>query len=152
MSAPGGAVTRAPRWRHKAAATWLALLGGSLGLHRLYLHGPRDGLAWAHPLPTVAGLVGAVRLSNLGQNDSLAWQLLPLLGLMLALGALMAIVYGLTPDERWAQRHNPGQPPRSTGWGPVLGAVFALLLGGAVLMSTVTVVGQKLAESQLAPR
>ena len=30
-------------------------------------------------------------------------------GLMLSLGALFAILYGLTPDEKWDARHNPGQ-------------------------------------------
>jgi hypothetical protein len=142
-------VSATPRWRSKTLATWLALAGGSLGLHRLYLHGLRDTLAWLHWPPTLAGLVGVLRLARLGQNDALAWWLVPLLGLMLALGALMALVHGLTPDERWAQRHNPGQPPRPTAWGPVLGAVAALLLGGAVLMSTIAVMGQKLAEAQL---
>lgn len=136
-------------WRHKTLATWLALAFGSLGVHRLYLHGWRDPWAWLHLPPTLAGVVGAARLVNLGQNDTLAWWLVPLLGLMLSVGALAAIVYGLTPDERWAERHHPGQPPRPTRWGPVLGAMLALLLGGAALMSTVTVVGQKVAEAQL---
>jgi TM2 domain-containing membrane protein YozV len=36
-------------YRSKTASTWIALLGGSLGLHRFYLHGPRDLLAWLHP-------------------------------------------------------------------------------------------------------
>ena len=35
------------------------LLGGSLGLHRFYLHGARDAWGWLHPWPT---LVGALRL------------------------------------------------------------------------------------------
>jgi len=39
------------RYRSKSLATWIAVLGGSLGLHRFYLHGLRDPLGWLHPLP-----------------------------------------------------------------------------------------------------
>ena len=34
---------------------------------------------------------------------------------------LTAIVYGLTPDEQWNARYNPGAPTHGTGWAPVLG-------------------------------
>lgn len=133
--------------KSKTVVTWLALLLGSLGLHRLYLHGPRDALAWLHPLPTLAGLYGVARMDALGQDDRLAWLLIPLLGLMLAQGALCAILYGLTPDERWAARW--GQPVVATRWLPVLGVMLALLAGGAVLMATVAFSAQKYFESQI---
>jgi hypothetical protein len=144
------AVPAAPRYLSKSLATWLAFAGGALGAHRFYLHGAKDALAWAHPLPTLAGLVGAVRMRNLGQDDMVAWALIPLLGLMLSIGMLSAIVIGLTPDEKWAARHNPGQPDHPTGWAPVLGAIAALLVGGAVLMGTLAFGGQRLVEWQLA--
>jgi hypothetical protein len=136
-------------YRSKTASTWIALLGGSLGLHRFYLHGPRDLLAWLHPAPTLVGLVGVLRLRALGQDDHLAWLLIPLLGLMLSLAMLSAIVYGLTPDATWDARHNPGLPSRHTAWGPVFGVVLALLAGGIVLMGTVAFGGQKFFEWQL---
>lgn len=132
--------------KSKSIATWLALLLGSLGLHRLYLHGPRDALAWLHPLPTLAGLYGVARMDVLGQDDRLAWLLTPLLGLMLAQGALCAIVYGLTPDDRWAARWS--QAVVATRWLPILGVIAALLVGGAVLMATVAFSGQRYFESQ----
>ena len=47
-----------PRYRSKTTAAWLALLLGSLGAHRLYLHGLRDRRAWLYPLPTLVGLAG----------------------------------------------------------------------------------------------
>ena len=134
--------------RSKTLATWLALTGGSLGAHRFYLHGWRDRWAWLHPLPTLAGLAGAVRMHNLGQDDHVAWLLIPLLGLMLTLGMLAAIVIGLTPDERWAQRHHPDGLLRPTGWAPVLGAILALMLGGTVLMGTLAFGGQMFFEYQ----
>jgi len=136
------------RTKNKTIATWLALLAGTLGAHRFYLHGPRDILAWLIPLPSLIGLAGAVRMSNLGQDDHAAWLLIPLLGLMLSICMLTAIVYGLTPDDKWSARHNPGQPVQANGWGAVLGVVAALLVGGAVLMGTLAFGGQKYFEYQ----
>jgi hypothetical protein len=126
------------RRRSKTLAAWCALLLGSLGLHRIYLYGPRDLLAWLHLLPTLAGWVGLQRLLQLGQDDRWAWALVPVFGLMLSLGAFFAILYGLTPDERWDARHNPGQPVTDTRWGPVLAAILGLLLGGGILMGSIT--------------
>jgi hypothetical protein len=134
--------------KSKTIATWLALLLGSLGAHRFYLYGRRDKLAWLYPLPTLLGLVGAMRMQNLGQDDQAAWLLIPMLGLMLSISMLTAIIYGLTPDERWAERHNPGQPVQPTGWGPVIGVVIALLMGGTVLVSTLAFGGQMFFEYQ----
>lgn len=136
-------------YKSKTLATWLALLGGSLGLHRFYLHGARDTLAWLHPLPTAAGLWGVDRMLGLGQDDQLAWLLLPLLGLMLAQAALCAIVYGLTSDTRWAERHNPGAPAHATAWGPVLGVIAALMVGATALMATIAFSGQRYFEWQV---
>ncbi|WP_374674698.1 hypothetical protein [Ideonella sp.] len=143
MSAPA----RAPR--SKTIATWAALLGGTLGAHRLYLHGPRDPWAWAFWPPTLAGLWGVARMRSLGQDDQLAWALIPLLGLSISAAMLSAIVIGLTADQRWAGRFGvPGQPPRPSGWGVVLAVVAALMLGGASLMGTLAFGGQKYFEWQ----
>ena len=136
------------RYKSKTAATWLALALGSLGAHRFYLHGRRDLWAWLHPLPTLLGAAGALRMRNLGQDDHAAWLLIPLLGLMLSYSMLAAIVCGLTPDDRWAERFNPGQAVRPTGWGPVIGVVVALLVGGTVLMGTLAFGGQMFFEYQ----
>lgn len=135
-------------YRSKTVAAWLALLGGSLGLHRLYLHGPGDRLAWAHWPPTLAGLLGVERMWALGQDDRAAWVLIPLLGLMISQAALTAIVYALTPDEAWDARRNPGHAVVATGWGPVLAAIAGLLVGGAVLVGTIAFAGQKFFEWQ----
>lgn len=150
---PAAAPTLPPRHRpaarSKTLATWLALLGGGFGLHRFYLHGLRDALGWLMPWPTLAGLAGVIRMRNLGQDDHAAWLLIPLLGLMLSQAMLTAIVYGLTPDEKWAARHGADGPVRRTTWGPVLGAITALLLGGGVLMGTLAFGGQKFFEYQM---
>ncbi len=138
-------------YRSKTLAAWLALLLGTLGVHRLYLHGLGDRWAWLHPLPTALGLVGLDRHLTLGQDDRLAWLLLPLLGLMVSAAMLTAIVYGLTPDERWNERHNPGREAVATRWGPVLAAIAALLIGGGVLMGTIAYAGQRFFEWQMGP-
>lgn len=138
------------RYRSKTVATWAAVLAGALGAHRLYLHGPRDLLAWLHLPPTLLGLWGAWRMHSLGQDDRVAWVLVPLLGLMLSAAMLVAIVAGLTPDDRWDGRHNPGLPPRRTAWGPVLGVIAALMLGGIVLIGTIAFAGQRFFEWQQA--
>jgi hypothetical protein len=138
-----------PRYRSKTVATWLAFLGGSLGAHRFYLYGSSDRLAWLHPWPTLAGLLGVRRMVELGQDDRAAWLLIPLLGLMLAGTMLVAIVYGLTPDERWHARHNEGQPLRRSGWLAVIGVVCALAVGAGVLMATIAFSGQRYFEAQL---
>jgi hypothetical protein len=137
------------RPRSKALATWLAVIGGAFGLHRFYLHGWRDLPGWLYPVPTLLGLAGVQRMRAFGQDDHVAWVLIPLLGLALSAAMLTAIVYGLTPDDKWAARHNPGQPVQATGWTPVLGVIVALLLGASVFMGTVAFSAQRFFEWQL---
>jgi hypothetical protein len=136
-------------YRSKSLATWIAVIAGSLGLHRFYLHGFGDALGWLHPVPTLLGLYGVRRVQELGQDDRLAWLLIPLLGLMVAQAMLVAILYGLTPDEKWDARHNPGAPVHATRWAPVLGAIAALMIGAGVLMATIAFGGQRFFEWQV---
>ncbi len=136
--------------KSKSLATWLAVLGGTLGAHRFYLHGRRDAWAWLHAVPTALGVVGLSRLVNLGQDDKVAWLLTPVLGMMVAQAMLCAIVFGLTSDERWNARWNAAvEPPPQTRWVPVLGAIAALLIGATALMSTIAYSGQKFFEWQI---
>ena len=107
----------AASYKSKTLATWIAVIGGGLGLHRFYLRGFRDVWGWLHAVPTLVGLYGVQRMNELGQDDQLAWALIPLLGFMLAGAMLAAIVYGLTTDEKWDARHNPGEAVHATGWG-----------------------------------
>ena len=136
------------RYRSKTVATWLGVVAGALGVQRFYLHGAHDTLAWLHPAPTLLGLWGAWRMHTLGQDDQLAWLLVPVLGVMLSISMLATIVTALTPDARWDARYNPAFAPRQTRWGPVLGAIAALLIGGIVLMGTIAFAGQRFFEWQ----
>ncbi|MEO8296207.1 MAG: TM2 domain-containing protein [Burkholderiales bacterium] len=136
--------------KSKTAATWLAVIGGGIGLHRFYLHGLKDWIGWLHPLPTLLGWIGWQRVQSYGQDDRLAWLLLPLGGLSVSAAMLMAIVYGLTPDERWDARYRPAaSEPSGSGWAAVVGVIVALLLGATVLLSSITYALQRLFEAQV---
>ena len=135
--------------KSKTLATWIAIVGGSLGLHRFNLHGLRDRWGWLHPLPTLLGLYGIQRVQAFGQDDRLSWLLIPLLGATVAAAMLAAIVYGLTPDEKWDARFNPQGPPSRSGWTVVIGVVLALLVGAGVLMATIAFSGQRFFEYQI---
>lgn len=135
-------------YRSKTVATWIALIGGAVGLHRFYLHGFRDRLGWLLIVPSVVGFYGVQRMRHLGADDHLAWALIPLLGLTLANGGLTGIVYGLTSDERWNARFNPRGPDHQTGWTAILGVMASLIFGGGVLMATLAFSAQRFFEYQ----
>ena len=136
--------------KSKTLATWIALLGGSLGLHRFYLYGFRDVWGWLFAVPTLLGFYGVRRMGDLGMDDRPAWLLTPLLGAMLAATMLTAIVYGLTPDDVWDRRHNPAAASPPSGWAAILGVVAALALGATALMATIAFSAQRLFELQAA--
>lgn len=140
-------------YKSKTLATWAAMIGGPLGLHRFYLHGMKDVWGWLFPLPTLLGLWGMARVDRLGQDDQLAWLLVPLLGLSVATAMLQAILIGLTSDERWHQRFNPeiasDQAAPGSGWPVVFGIVISLLVGATVLMATIAFSGQRYFEYQV---
>jgi hypothetical protein len=136
-------------YKSKTFATWCALIGGGLGLHRIYLYGVKDSWAWLWVLPTLLGAYGVRRVWTLGQDDQLAWLLVPLLGLAVAAAMLAAIIYGLTPDEKWNARFNPQGPEHRTGWLAIIGVVLALLIGATSLMSAIAYSSQHYFEYQI---
>ena len=129
--------------KSKTLATWIAIVAGPLGLHRFYLHGFRDVPGWLHPLPTLIGLYGMNRAQSLGQDDQLAWVLIPFVGCTIAASMLCAIVYGLTSDDKWNARFNAGRTTSRSGWAAVLGVLLALLVGAGVLMATIAFAAQR---------
>ena len=138
--------------KNKTAAAWLALIFGQLGLHRLYLFGVKDLWAWLHPLVAAVGWWGVSRVQRYGQDDQLAWVLIPVLGFMLAGTALTAIYYGLMPTEKWNAQHNPDMLDTTAGntnWLTVGAVVFALLFGTIALMSSIAFSFQRYFEYQV---
>jgi hypothetical protein len=129
--------------RSKTLATWIALLGGSLGLHRFYLHGWGDRWGWLLWPPTLVGAYGVYRMRTLGQDDQLAWLLIPILGLVVAGTMLTAIFYGLMADDRWKARFDPSGAAFSWPWLNVFGAVAALALGATALIASIAFMAQR---------
>jgi hypothetical protein len=95
------------------------------------------------------GLVGVHPHAQPRAGRPLAWLLIPVLGLMISAAMLTAIVYALTPDEKWDARHNPGQAVVGTGWGAGTGGHGGAAGGRSLLMGTVAYSGQKFFEWQL---
>lgn len=141
------------RAKNKTLATWLAFLGGPLGLHRFYLHGWGDAWGWLSPVPTALGFWGLERVRALGVDDMLSWGLIPLFGLHVAGCALTAIVYGLSSRERWNTRHNPDLEPLAaagqTNWFTIGAVCLALLMGTGILLGSITYGFQRFFEYQI---
>jgi hypothetical protein len=139
--------------KNKTLATWFAFAGGQLGIHRLYLYGWKDPLAWIHPLVAALGWWGVQRVRQYGQDDQLAWVLVPLLGFTLAATALTAIYYGLMAPEKWNTQHNPERsadsPSGKTNWLTMAAIVLALLFGTIALMSSIVFSFQRYFEYQV---
>ena len=142
-----------PRFqKNKTLAAWLALIGGQLGVHRLYLFGFSDLLAWLHPALAALGWWGVYRVRTFGQDDMLSWLLVPLLGFTIAASALTAIYYGLTSFENWNARYNPSAPQSAQGhtnWLTIGAVVFSLLFGSIALMSSIAFSFQRYFEYQV---
>ena len=139
--------------KNKTLATWLSFLGGPVGLHRFYMFGKGDWLAWVLPWPTLLGLYGFQRAQDFGVDDPISWLLLPLLGITIAGGALNAIYWGLMSTERWNSTYNPQDevesPAGATNWLIVVALVLSLMVGTTALLSTLAYGFQRYFESQI---
>jgi len=139
--------------KNKTLATWLSLVGGTFGLHRFYIYGKSDWLAWVLPWPTLMGWYGFERAQDFGVDDPLSWLLLPLLGITIASGALHAIYWGLMSTERWNGTYNPqadeASPAGNTNWLTVGALVLSLMVGTTALLSTLAYGFQRYFEYQI---
>jgi hypothetical protein len=139
--------------KSKTLAAWLAFLGGPLGLHRFYLRGLGDLLGWLLPIPTALGLYGIERVQKYGQDDTLSWLLVPLLGFTVAACCLTAIVYGLMSPEQWNARFNPSAAadasPGVTRWATIFAIALSLMVGAGVLMASIAFSFQRYFEFQV---
>ena len=126
--------------KNKTLATWLAFIGGPWGLHRFYLRGKKDWLAWLLTIPTTLGLYGMERAQRIGFEDPWCWMLIPLLGLTITTSSLTAIIYGLMNCAKWNRDFNPSTPldnaSGDTNWLTIGAVVLALFIGATVLLSS----------------
>lgn len=139
--------------KNKTLAAWLALIGGSLGLHRFYLRGLGDWVGWLHPVPTALGWYGIERVREFGLDDKLSWVLIPLLGVSIAAACLTGIVYALADADKWNRWFNGGQAaaPQAgrTNWLTVLALVLLLLTGTIAFMGSLAFGIQRYFEYQI---
>lgn len=138
--------------KNKTIATWLAFLLGQTGIHRIYLFGVKDFWAWVHPAAAAVGWWGIYRVRTLGQDDQVAWLLVPVLGFLLAGTAITAIYYGLSSPEKWNSTHNPQNPDAPAGqtnWLVIGAVVFSVLMGATALMSSIAFSFQRYFEYQI---
>lgn len=126
--------------KNKTIALWVTLIGGPLGLQRIYLSGRYDAWSGLATLPTVLGLYGVQRARTLGLDDTLSWFLIPLFGFTFAACAIAALRYGLMDAATWNRRFNPETDEENragqTHWITVFGLASALFVGATVLIST----------------
>ena len=118
--------------KNKTVATFLALLLGSIGLHRFYLGGLSDRWGWLHAvsLPMSAWLL----LSN--PELPLLVNTLPLV-ISLLTASIETFVLGLMPDEKWDARYNPASGITSDSRWPIALMMVVNLFCGATLLLAV---------------
>jgi TM2 domain-containing membrane protein YozV len=129
-------------FRHKALSALLAFLFGGLGLDRLYL-GQRF---WWLPLAVTAGMTPLlIGVRNWYQTPAFFILMVPVIA-----GFIHALVLALMPDEKFDARFNTSAARRNgSGWDAVLVAIFTLLVGATVLMTTISLLFQTYFEHTL---
>jgi hypothetical protein len=139
--------------KNKTIAVWLALTLGSFGLHRFYLRGLGDWIGWLFPIPTALGWWGIDRAITFGQDDTLSWVLMPLLGISITISCLMGIVYALADRAAWNHRYNPELEEQAlagqTQWLTIGALIACLLVGTVAFMATLTFSFQRYFEHQV---
>jgi len=118
--------------KNKTMATFLALLLGSAGLHRFYLHGLSDRWAWLHAVSLP--LSGWLLLSN--PELPLLINTLPWV-ISLLTASIETFVLGLMPDEKWDGRYNPSSGVVTDSRWPIALMMVVNLFCGATLLLTV---------------
>ncbi|KNE27354.1 TM2 domain-containing protein [Achromobacter spanius] len=131
---PSLSAAPARRPRGKVAVGLLACLFGWLGAHWWYL-GRR--YAWAVTLLAAVSLFCAFRYYPVWYDNPAFFLLfIPMID-----GFIESAVFSLMSDEKFDRRYNAAHGrPTSTGWGPVLVALLACLVGSVVSMFAIAMV------------
>lgn len=119
--------------RNKVIVAWLASLLGLFSVHWWYL-GRRH--AWL--MTTFAAV-----MLLLAQFYPVWWDNPPFLLLLLPVsaGIIEALVFALTPDEKFDERYNPYSGIQTkTGWDAVIAAIVTTFLGGTVIIFGIAMV------------
>jgi len=126
--------------KNKTIAVWATLIGGTIGLQRIYLTGRFDGWARLAIVPSALGLYGVYRARTLGLDDPLSWVLIPFFGFSFSACAIAGLRYGLMTAPEWNNRFNPAADDEAASgqsqWLTVLGLASTLFIGATVMIST----------------
>jgi hypothetical protein len=123
-----------PQHKNKTFATALAFLLGGIGAHRFYLKGSVDRIGLLH----VCSIPAAGLVYGLGHAPNPFYVLLPII-VSCIVGFGEALALGLTPDEKWDARYNPGSGRRSAShWFVILLVVLTMLVGTTVLIAAIS--------------
>ncbi len=118
---------------NKTFTTLLAFLLGTLGAHRFYLRGFKDGWGWLH----FAALPASLLLWAATPDADWFYQILPLTVSGLA-GFLEALVLGLMSDEKWDAAFNADSGKQSeSNWPLAVLLVATLMVGAGTLIATI---------------
>lgn len=120
-------------YKNKTIATLLSSIAGGIGAHRFYLYGKKDTWGWVH----LASIPLSLLIRLLTPSQQLLFIAAPLAISTLS-GFIEALVIGLTPDDKWDARHNPGSEHQSTsGWPLAILLVLTLGIGAVVLIAAI---------------
>ena len=119
----------------KTAVAWLAVLGGTLGLHRFALRGPRDAVGWLHAGLAAVGAVGWWRLKHEGVDDVAGGVLVLALGASLVAAMVAGLRHALVADETWQERE--GRTTTPSGGLAVGAAIVAAFVGSTAAISMI---------------
>lgn len=109
--------------KNKTFTTFLAAVFGSLGVHRFYLYGRKDLFGWLHLLTVPVSLLAIELFKNV---HPLFAGMLFILSILC--GFLEALVIGLTPDDKWDEKHNTASGKKSEShW--ILALLLVLTVG-----------------------
>jgi hypothetical protein len=132
----------------KTAFAWLALAGGTLGLHRFALRGPRDAIGWLHVALALVGAVGWWRLKTIGVDDVPGAALVPALGASVVAAMVATLRHALAPDAVWQER--TGRATSPSGGLAVVAAIVAAFVGATAGIATIAFAIQRTMELAVA--
>jgi hypothetical protein len=117
--------------KNKSLASFLAFVLGGLGAHRLYIAGMKDRWAWLHFASLPLTLLVAVS----APGADWFFKILPLT-ISYLIGFLVALVIGLTADEKWDAIHNVNSSRESaSNWPLAILLVLTLMVGASTLIA-----------------
>lgn len=121
-------MTAPARFRSRFVAGLLAFVVGFSGAHRRYL-----GSRWwpVYPLIALPAIGLALRAEPWYRHPGFF-----IAALVVVAAMLEAVLFSITPDERWDARYNAGVDRRSRGgWSNIFVAIAALMIGAVLLMA-----------------